>query len=229
MKAKSCGLLGTYFSVFQRIPDFRDPLGNEKKKTRCLRFPGPITQTSNKLVKTLKDSRGREFPPEAAFGMAKALYVGNLARYFLQSPHMIDMCLDGGPENKGCGRAREIADRMCGQNSVFDQLMADRSIWQEVIKQADECGLKGPIDAFFGNDGVRWEEEWSTDKRAPASTTLDTEGPVYKAGEVVDMLSDYQKEESAKLVLQYRYVRPWAMRWLARTRCRMECKKIVSD
>ena len=229
MKAKSCGLLGTYFSVFQRISEFRDPMGNVKKKTRCLRFPGPITQTSNKLVKTLKDSSGRAFPPEAAFGMAKALYVGNLAGYFLENTHMIDMCLDGGPENKGCGPAHEIAERMCGENSLFDQLIADRSIWREVIKQADEWGMKGPIDAFFGNDGVRWEEEWSSDKRAPASTTLDTRGPVYKAREVVDMLSDYQKEESAKLVQQYRWVRPYAMRWLTRMRCRMECEKIVSE
>ena len=222
MKAKSCGLLGTYFSVFQRTPVFRDPLGNVQKKTKCLRFPGPMTQTSNKLVKTLKDSMGGEFPPEAAFGMAKALYVGNLARMFLQNSHLFDLCLDGASENKGCGPARETAERMCGKNSIFDQLIAGRGIWQHVLQQAEEKSLKGPMDEFFGNNGVEWEEEWSADKLAPASTTLDTSGPVYKARKVVDTLRDYQRQESEELVQQYQCVRPYAMRWLTLTRCRKE-------
>jgi hypothetical protein len=228
-KAKSCGLLGTYFSIYQRRALFTDPLGNMQKQTKCLRFPGPMTQTSNKLVKTLKDSRGGAFPPEAAYAMAKALYVGNLARWFLQNVHLIDLCLDGGPENKGCGPAQETANRLCGENSIFDQLVAGRGIWPGVIQAAEEWGLKGPMDEFFGNAGFRWEDEWSADKLAPAMTTLNTDGPVFKAREVVEMLSLYQKEESENLLQQLQCVRPFAIRWLTRTRCRLERAKVVSD
>ena len=220
--AKSNGLLGTLISVYQRKLEYEDALGNRQYTTRFLRFPGPLTQTSNKLVKTLKDSRGGTFSPEAAFAMAKALYVGNFARWFLEYAYMFDLCLDCGNENKGLGPAEETADRMCGKNSIFDQLVGERCVWPDVIRQAEEWHVKGPTDGFFGNTGFQWEDEWSPEKLALASTTLNTASLVYKAREVVVMLSTYQRRESEQLVQKYRSVRPYAMRWLTGFRLRKE-------
>ena len=228
-KARGCGILGTFITVYQRKEWIKDPLGNSQKKTECLRFPGPMTQISNKLVKTLKDSRGVRFPPEAAYGMAKAFFVGNLAGWFLKNGHMIDFCLDAGSENTGVGPKVEAMERLCGENSVMEQTMLSRGVWPDVIKDAEATHLKKPLDSFFGNQGMIWEAEWSQEKLALASSTLDTKGPVYKDPDVVKFLQGYQNREVEGRIQKVRAARLIWMRLRASLMRRPKHQEVLTD
>ena len=223
--AKGFGMLGTFFTVFQRTMHFMDPLGNFQNQTRCLRFPAPMTLSSNKLVKTLKNKYGDAFPPEAAYGLAKALYAGNFAGWLLENQHLLNLCLDGASDNTGCGSAIENSERLCGKNSIMEQLVLDRTVWASVIKDAEKSGLKRPHDSFYGNDKYDWDAQWGSEKLAPASTTLKTNGPVFKDREVVKLLEAYQEAETELRRNQERAVRVLQMAartWMGMKRQREE-------
>ena len=78
-KLKGYGCVGGVVSVYWSVPDFVDRFGNVQYKTICMRFKLPLVRTPDKIVRALKKCNGDEFPPQAAYAVAKVLYAGNMA------------------------------------------------------------------------------------------------------------------------------------------------------
>lgn len=209
-KLKGYGCVGGVVSVYWAMPDFVDRFGNVQYKTICMRFKLPLAQAPNKIVRALKKCNGEEFPPQAAYAVAKSLYVANMAVHLLKNPHLWVFCMDGASENTGTpgGFAKAVRDNLCSSNSIYDQLVVSRAIWATVYEDAKKSGLQGPLDAFFGGGGL---EEFTG--RRTLGPPLDTSGPVLKDPETVAFLRTYQAHETRKLVECLGLMRHWFAQW----------------
>ena len=178
-KLKGYGCVGAVVSVYWSEPDFIDRFDNVRYKTTCWRFKLPLVRTPNKIVRALRNCNGSEFPPQAAYAVAKALYAGNMAVSLLKYPHLWVFCVDGASENTGTTSsfAKTVRDNLCSSNSIYEQLVLSQDIWLKVYEDAKASGLQGPLDAFFWKRRLRISRSRASAGAAPGHVWPGAEGP----------------------------------------------------
>jgi hypothetical protein len=209
-KLKGYGCVGAVVSVYWSEPDFIDRFDNVRYKTTCWRFKLPLVRTPNKIVRALRNCNGSEFPPQAAYAVAKALYAGNMAVSLLKYPHLWVFCVDGASENTGTTSsfAKTVRDNLCSSNSIYEQLVLSQDIWLKVYEDAKASGLQGPLDAFFG----KGDFEYPAAGRV-LGPPLDTSGPVLKDPKTVVFLRKYQADATKRLIESLGLMRYWFAQW----------------
>ena len=166
-KAKSFACMGSVVQVMQSRVVKTDPFDGVLWEIIPRSFNLPMTQANSKVVRGLVGSDGTVLSPRAPHCLAKAMYVGNVARHMHEHPGMWLYSSDGAAEN--CGLGEELArENFCGTGGVFRRVFLTGEAWTGVIKGAEQAKLLYPMDEFFGNVGFKWLETQAAEASAEA-------------------------------------------------------------
>ena len=203
-KSKGFSCMGSVVLVMQSRVVKTDPFHGVLWEIVQRPFNLPMTQTNSKVVRGLAGSDGTVLSPRAPHCLAKAMYVGNVARHMHEQPGMWLFSSDAAAEN--CGLGEELArENFCGSGGVFRQVFLTGEAWTGVITGAEQAKLLHPLDDFFGNVGFKWLETQAADEagaaagaahhcpreglEVPLEVPLNTIGSVNKDPAVVEELS----------------------------------------
>jgi hypothetical protein len=179
-KAKSFACMGSVVQVMQSRVVKTDPFDGVLWEIIPRSFNLPMTQANSKVVRGLVGSDGTVLSPRAPHCLAKAMYVGNVARHMHEHPGMWLFSSDGAAEN--CGLGEELArENFCGTGGVFRRVFLTGEAWTGVIKGAEQAKLRCPMDEFlgtWGSNGWRLKQQRRLRKRrGPMLLLMDAPQP----------------------------------------------------
>lgn len=187
-KSKGFACCGAVVSAIQSEMVLQDPRGAKLFMLRTRSFNLPMTQSTNKLTRELKDSEGNTFMTEAPKCLAKSMFVGNAAVHLLRHPEMWVFAVDGAAENSGRGLGTRARENLNTPGGIFYELVTTGRVWPAVIAEAQKAGLREPLDDFFQNSSFQWPggESAKLAEMSAEKSALDTSGPVHKDPKAVE-------------------------------------------